>query len=101
MALRLIVSSRAKPGKGGELLAAFGPRCAEVGAEPGCEPFDLLESGQDPDRLVLLKRWADGAALAAHAEVNRSRPPLAPELRQEGGAEARGLRVQPHALNAT
>ncbi len=87
MALRLIISFRAKPGKGGELLAAFGPRCAEVQAEPGCEQFEVLQSGQDPDRLVLLERWADDAALAAHAEVNRARPPLAPELRQEGDGE--------------
>ncbi len=100
MALRLIISFRAKPGKGGELLAAFGPRCAEVQAEPGCEQFEVLQSGQDPDRLVLLERWADDAALAAHAEVNRG--PAAPGTGAAPGGRrrARGLRVQPHALNA-
>jgi hypothetical protein len=32
-----------------------------------------------------LERWADHAALEAHAEVNKTRPPLRPELRLSGG----------------
>ena len=39
----------------------------------------------NPDRLALLERWSDAAALEAHAELNSTRPPLRPELRLGGG----------------
>ena len=38
----------------------------------------------DPDRLVLLEQWRDAEALAVHAKVNETRPPLPPGLRQDG-----------------
>ncbi len=87
MAVRLIVTIQAKAGKGSELLQAYGARSAEVQKEPGCEQFEAFQSGLEPDRLVLLERWADAAALATHAEVNRSRQPLAPELRSDAPGE--------------
>jgi len=87
MSVRLVVTLRAKPGKGGELAQAYRTRCAEVMKEPGCEQFEVFQSAVDPDTLVLLERWADKAALAAHAEVNRTRPALRPELRADGVAE--------------
>ena len=81
MAVRLIVTITAAPGKGAELGAAYRERCAEVMEEPGCEQFEVFRSVVDPDKLVLIERWADQAALDAHAEVNRTRPALLPELR--------------------
>jgi hypothetical protein len=39
----------------------------------------------NPDRLTLLERWADQAALNAHAKVNETRPPLPPGLRAGAG----------------
>ena len=87
MALRLIVTMRAKPGKGGELANARRENMLEVQKEPGCEQFELFQSILDPDRLVLLERWADQAALDAHAEVNRTRPSVAPELRGDEPSE--------------
>lgn len=87
MSIRLVVTIHAKPGKGGELAQAYRPRCAEVQKEPGCEQFEVFQSALDPDTLVLLERWADQAALAAHAEVNRTRTAVRPELRAEGTGE--------------
>lgn len=81
MAVRLMVTITAAPGKGAELGEAYRERCAEVMEEPGCEQFEAFRSVVDPDKLVLVERWADQAALDAHAEVNRTRPPLRPELR--------------------
>lgn len=81
MAVRLMVTITAAPGKGAELGEAYRERCVEVMEEPGCEQFEAFRSVVDPDRLVLVERWADQAALDAHAEVNRTRPPLRPELR--------------------
>jgi quinol monooxygenase YgiN len=81
MAVRLVVSITAAPGKGTELAQAFKARCAECMQEPGCEQFEVFQSVLDPDRLALLERWTHQAALDAHAKLNATRPPLRPELR--------------------
>lgn len=81
MSVRLVVSIAAAPGKGGELAQAYKARCAEVVKEPGCEQFEVFQSVVNPDRLALLERWSDQAALDTHAKLNSTRPPLRPELR--------------------
>ena len=86
MAIRLIISLSAAPGRGAEFAEAFKVRCAEVRTEPGCEQFEVFTSADDPDRLVLLERWSDQAALDAHAKMNATRSPLPADLRG-GGAE--------------
>jgi quinol monooxygenase YgiN len=35
----------------------------------------------NPDKLALLERWSDPAALDVHSQANNTRPPLRPELR--------------------
>jgi len=84
MAVRLVISMRAQPGKGAELAAALAQRCVEVQREYGCQQFEVFQSALDPDALVLLELWADQEALDAHAQLNPSRPPLTPGLRAEG-----------------
>ncbi len=81
MAIRLIVTITAAPGKGSELAQPYRARCAEVMKEPGCEQFEVLQSVLNPDRLTILERWTDQAALDAHARLNSTRPQLLPELR--------------------
>ncbi len=81
MAIRLIVTITAAPGKGSELAQAYRARCAEVMKEPGCEQFEVFQSVVDPDKLALLERWTDQAALDVHAQLNSTRPALLPELR--------------------
>jgi len=81
MAVRLIINITAAPGKGSELAAAYRERCLDVQQEPGCIQFELFQSTLDPDKLVILEHWADDEALAAHAEVNKTRAPINPELR--------------------
>ena len=81
MAVRLIVTITAAPGKGSELAQAYRARCAEIAKEPGCEQFEALQSVVNPDKLVLLERWTDQAALEVHAKLNQTRPSLLPELR--------------------
>lgn len=81
MAIRLIVTIGAAPGKGAELAEAYKARCAEVMKEPGCEQFEVFQSVVNPDKLTLLERWTDQAALDAHARLQGTRPPLRPELR--------------------
>ena len=85
MSIRLVVTITAVPGKGSELARAYASRCAEAMKEPGCEQFEIFQSPTNPDRLALLERWADKAALDEHAKLNATRPPLRPELRAGSG----------------
>ena len=81
MAIRLVVTITAAPGKGSELAQAYRARCAEIMKEPGCEQFEAFQSVVNPDKLALLERWTDKSALDVHAQLNSTRPPLLPELR--------------------
>ena len=76
MAIRLVVTITAAPGKGAELAQAYKARCADAMTEPGCEQFEIFQSVADPDRLALLERWSDQAALDAHAKPNLTRAPM-------------------------
>lgn len=89
MAIRLIVTITTLPGKGAELARAMAPRLAEVRKEPGCEQYDLFQHTEGPDHLVLLERWTDEAALAAHAELGRQRPRIGADLRAGPGKSER------------
>jgi quinol monooxygenase YgiN len=81
MAIRLIVTINAAPGKGTELAQMYKGRCADVMQEPGCEQFEVFQSVVNPDKLTLLERWSDNAALELHTKVNSTRPSLPAELR--------------------
>ena len=81
MSIRLVITITAAPGKGSQLAEGYKARCAQVMKEPGCEQFEIFQSLVNPDRLTLLERWADKAALDTHAKLNSARPPLLPELR--------------------
>lgn len=81
MSIRLVVTFAAAPGKAAEYLAAWKERCAAVtGEEPGCEQYEIFQSAEDPDRLVLVEHWTDQAALDAHFEHSKTRPPMPAEL---------------------
>ena len=85
MAIRLVVTITATPGKGTELARAYQARCSQIMQEPGCEQFEVFQSVLNADRLTLLERWVDQAALDAHAKVNQTRPPLPSGLRVGAG----------------
>jgi quinol monooxygenase YgiN len=76
MAVRLVITFAAVPGKGAELARLLGERSREVAEEPGCEQFEAFQSALDPDRVILLELWADQAALDVHAKLNTTRPPM-------------------------
>jgi quinol monooxygenase YgiN len=40
--------------------------------EPGCEQFEDFQSVVNPDKLALLERWPDQAALDAHVRLHRN-----------------------------
>lgn len=87
MAVRIIVSMQALPGKGSELARLRARRHALVRKDPGCEQFDFFQNTEDPDQLLLVERWTDEASLAAHYALNR--PQIGVELRSGQGKQER------------
>jgi len=75
MAIRLVVTFKAQPGKGSDLAQAFAPVIQEVLKEKGCEQYELFSSRDHPDKLVLLELWSDQECLDAHSAANRARGP--------------------------
>ena len=85
MSVRLVVTITAAPGKGAELARAYKARCEDCMKEPGCEQFEVFQSALNPDKLALLERWTNQAALDTHAKLNSTRPAARPELRVGSG----------------
>ena len=85
MAVRLVVTFHAAPGKGTDLAQAMRARCEISRQDAGCEQFEVFQSVSDPDNLVLLELWKDQAALDAHAKLQVQRPPLPEGLRLGAG----------------
>ena len=85
MSVRLVVTITAAPGKGAELAQVMKARCEECMKAPGCEQFEDCQSAFNPDKLALLERWTDQAALDVHAKLNSTRPAARPELRVGSG----------------
>ena len=85
MAVRLVVSITAAPGRGAEFARAFAPRCEQSRQDPGCLQFDIFQSVSDPDKFALLELWESPDALANHAKLQAARPPLPDGLRSGAG----------------
>ena len=92
MAVRLVVTITAAPGKGSELAQAFQTRCTDVMQEPGCQQFKVFQSVLNPDKLALLELWKDQAALDVHAKVDATRAPMPAGLRSGTGKPRAQLR---------
>lgn len=68
MAVRIIVTMDAVPGKRDALAEAFRAIYKEVEEEPGCQQYEIHQSLEHPNRLVLLEKWDDEASLKVHQE---------------------------------
>lgn len=64
--VQLVVLITTLPGRGSEQVEAYERLAPVVRAEEGCLRYDLHRVSDDPDRFVLIERWASQAALAAH-----------------------------------
>lgn len=64
--IQLVILITTLPGRGQEQIAAFERLAPLVRAEPGCLQYDMHQVSGDPDRFVLIERWASQEALAAH-----------------------------------
>jgi quinol monooxygenase YgiN len=82
MSVVVIATVRPQPEHRAEVVAAFETAIEQVHGEPGCQLYALHES---EDRLVMVEKWTDEAAL----ELHRGAPALA-----ELGATLRGKLTQ-------
>ncbi|MBI4328413.1 MAG: antibiotic biosynthesis monooxygenase [Chloroflexi bacterium] len=93
MALRLVVTFKAKTGNGEDVVKEMKPHLASVRREPGCHQYDLFQSVEDPDVSVLLERWRDQMALEAHGKGIQSWLPRLDALLVEGGRQGERYEV--------
>jgi quinol monooxygenase YgiN len=73
MAIRHVVTIQVTPGRAGDLASAFKVLQAIAQQEEGCEQYELFQSLDDPDKVVLLERWASQTLLDKHMEAERTR----------------------------
>ena len=76
----VVVVAQAKPGRGEDALAAFQRLAVATHGEDGCRLFALHRVPADPERIVLVERWASRAALDEHVAA-----PHVVEFRTSGG----------------
>jgi quinol monooxygenase YgiN len=73
MAIRHVVTIQVAPGKAGDFARAFTVLQGIAQQEEGCEQYELFQSLDDPDKVVLLERWESQALLDKHMEAERTR----------------------------
>ena len=73
MAIRHIVTIQVAPGRAAEFADAFKALQVVVQRDEGCEQYELFRSLDDPDKVVLLERWANQDLLDRHMEAERGR----------------------------
>jgi quinol monooxygenase YgiN len=64
--ITVLVSARAKPGRGAELLDMYGELAAATHQEQGCLAFTLHRGLEDHDVIALVERWDSKEALDTH-----------------------------------
>jgi quinol monooxygenase YgiN len=70
----MVVKFRAKPGKSEEMKAFWLEMQKEVAtSEPGNVQYDLLVMAGDPEVYVIIERYKDAAAVAAHGQSDKAK----------------------------
>jgi quinol monooxygenase YgiN len=70
----MVVKFRAKPGKNAEMKAFWLEMQKEVArSEPGNVQYDLLVMANDPEVYVIIERYKDAAAVAAHGQSEKAK----------------------------
>ena len=70
----MVVKFRAKPGKSEEMKAFWLEMQKEVAkSEPGNVQYDLMVMASDPEVYVIVERYKDAAAVAAHGQSEKAK----------------------------
>jgi quinol monooxygenase YgiN len=72
MAIRHVVTIQVAPGKTASFASVFEALQAVARQEDGCEQYELFQSVDDPDKLVILERWASQELLDTHMAAERA-----------------------------
>ncbi|NUR96855.1 MAG: antibiotic biosynthesis monooxygenase [Kribbellaceae bacterium] len=75
MAVRHVITIQVAPGRAADFGTAFKVVQEVVLAEEGCEQYELFQSLDDPDRMVLLERWSTQELLERHMAAERTGDP--------------------------
>ncbi len=63
MAIRQVITFRTRPGGGLDFAEGFAAIIEAVRKEPGCLQYELFQSRDDPDRLVMVELWQSQLSL--------------------------------------
>ena len=72
MAIRHVITIQVAPGRTNDFVGAFRSLQAIAQQEEGCEQYELFQSLDDPEKVVLLERWASQELLDKHMEAERT-----------------------------
>ncbi len=67
--IAIVATITAQPEHAEAVELALRKAVPQVREEPGCEQYVLHRDLGDANRFVMVERWRDGAALAAHAQA--------------------------------
>jgi quinol monooxygenase YgiN len=73
MAIHHVVHIQVAAGEAAGFATAFKALQDVVRHEEGCEQYELFQSLDDPDKLVILERWTSQELLDRHQEAERTR----------------------------
>lgn len=73
MAIRHVVTIQVAPGKAAEFTDLFKTLQRIALPEQGDEEYELFRNMDDPEKVVLLERWASQASLAQHRQAEHPR----------------------------
>jgi quinol monooxygenase YgiN len=66
MAIRHVVTIRVARRKSASFASAFKPLQAVAQQEEGCQRYELFQSLDDPDKMVMLEHWSSQELLDKH-----------------------------------
>lgn len=73
MAIRHVVTIQVAPGRADDFAGTFKTVQAIAQQEEGCEQYELFQSMDEPEKVVLLERWASHELLDKHMAAERTR----------------------------
>ena len=72
MAIRHVVTIQVAPGRADDFADAFKAMQASARNDEGCEQYELFQSMDEPEKVVMLERWAGQDLLDKHREAERT-----------------------------
>lgn len=71
MSIRHVITIQVAAGKTGSFVDAFKAVQAAARQDEGCEQYELFQSVDDPDKMVMLERWTSQELLDRHMAAER------------------------------